>query len=275
MFGGFPAWRRKAKPTLPLPVFTEMPVRVPAVTFGGLPGSADWYPPVMIDAADVADRLLAGGYVARALEVLARLTPDAYGDYLRAFLADGLARFGSGWRYADIVVVLATLADLLQPRTYLEIGVRRGRSLCTVAAGAPAVDVYGFDLWMADYAGMDNPGAAFVEEELGRVGHRGRAVFIDGDSHVTVPRFLAEHPTLTFDLITVDGDHSELGAAQDLAWVLPRLAVGGAVVFDDISHPLHPELLGVWRTLIADQPRFSAWTYAGSGYGVGFALRKF
>jgi len=50
-----------------------------------------------------------------------------------------------------------------------------------------------------------------------------------------------------FDLITVDGDHSEEGAFDDLLNVIPHLNVGGILVFDDIAHPTHPYLLGVWK----------------------------
>ncbi len=121
---------------------------------------------------------------------------------------------------------------------------------------------------------MANPGPSFVESELKKAGFRGAATFIDGDSHQTLPAFFARNPDAAFDLITVDGDHSEIGAARDLCDVLPRLAVGGTVVFDDISHPAHPELNRVWKTLVADDQRFSTFSYREAGYGVGFAVRK-
>jgi hypothetical protein len=46
-----------------------------------------------------------------------------------------------------------------------------------------------------------------------------------------------------FDLITVDGDHTALGTWWDLADVLPHVAVGGALVFDDLLDS-SDELLG-------------------------------
>jgi len=147
--------------------------------------------------------------------------------------------------------------------------------MCPVAEFAPTCDVYGFDMWHAGHVGLDNLRSDFVRDELARFGHRGNATFVSSDSHATVATFLRDHPDLTFDLVAVDGDRSELGAAQDLAAVLPRLAIGGAIVFDDISHPTHPELLGVWRDLVADDPRYSPWSYTGSGHGVGCANRKF
>lgn len=266
---------RRPEPRLPVPHYKEMPARVPAATFPAAEDGVDWYPPVMIDGADIGDRIVSGGYIRHAVEILRSLSPDPVYIYLDKFLSEGLTRYGPTWRYADISVVLAALSDLLRPRTYLEIGVRRGRSMCTVAKFAPTCDVYGFDMWFAGYAGLDNPGPDFVRDELARFGHKGKATFVSGDSHTTVPKFLDETPDLTFELIAVDGDHSELGAAQDLADVLPRLAIGGAIVFDDISHPAHPELLGVWRELVADDPRYSPWSYTGAGHGVGCAIRKF
>ncbi|NJR64470.1 MAG: hypothetical protein HC772_02710, partial [Leptolyngbyaceae cyanobacterium CRU_2_3] len=178
------------------------------------------------------------------------LATDEYVAYLDRYYRDCLQRFGKHWYYLDIVNVLLAASKTLQPKNYLEIGVRRGRSACVVARGCPSVNVFAFDLWMPNYAGMENPGAAFVAAELKRQGHRGQMEFIDGDSHQTVPQFFDAHPDLRLDLITVDGDHSESGALDDLCNVIPRLAVGGVLVFDDIAHPEHPYLLHVWKQAI-------------------------
>jgi predicted O-methyltransferase YrrM len=121
---------------------------------------------------------------------------------------------------------------------------------------------------------MDNPGAELVQAVLDRVGHRGSRMILSGDSHREVPRLFRESPQLTFDLVTVDGDHSESGARADLETVLPRLRVGGALVFDDISHPLHPGLFTVWRTTVARHRRFATWEFDDVGYGVAVAVRR-
>jgi predicted O-methyltransferase YrrM len=130
-------------------------------------------------------------------------------------------------------------------------------------------------MWVPNYAGMENPGADFVRDELKRIGHGGPVRFVDGDSHQTLPRLFSELPNVTFDLITVDGDHSTVGATQDLCDVLPRLNIGGAIVFDDVCHPSHPELAKVWDDLVASDRRYSSFTYRDAGYGVGFAIRKY
>ncbi|CAO3439950.1 class I SAM-dependent methyltransferase [Azospirillum doebereinerae] len=235
---------------------------------------ADWYPPLMIAAEELGDRILHPAVRAEALALMERLTPDAYIAYIAAFLREGERRYGANWRYADIVTVLLELARTLRPASYLEIGVRRGRSAAAVAMQAPNCAIVGFDLWQAGYAGIENPGPDFVRDELRRFGHQGTLELVSGDSRRTVPDYLAAHPDAHFDLIVVDGDHSAEGAKQDLFNVLPRLRVGGAIVFDDIDHPAHPELQALWREAVADRPDMSSWQFRGVGYGVAFALRR-
>ena len=256
------------------PAYTEMTDTARGLVHAPAAGMANWYPSVMIGAAALGNQVLRPETVAEANSLLASLTPDDYSTYLQNFYADGLRRFGKDWGYGDIVTVLLVLARHIQPRNYLEIGVRRGRSVCTVASRAPTCDLVMFDMWVQDYAGMDNPGPSLVVAELDRIGHIGGRKFIDGNSHETLPAYFAAHPAACFDLITVDGDHSPDGAAQDLADVLPRLTLGGAIVFDDVCHPLHPELSRVWHQMVIEDPRFSSWSCNDVGYGVAFAIRR-
>jgi predicted O-methyltransferase YrrM len=122
--------------------------------------------------------------------------------------------------------------------------------------------------------GNGQPGADHVREELDRVGYKGRLDFVDGDSATTVPDFFAGHPEEAFDLITVDGDHSTEGARKDLENVIPRLKVGGALVFDDISNHSHATLESVWKDVVVNDSRFAAYSFTEVGFGVGFAIRK-
>lgn len=257
------------------PAYPPMGQAAPGSCYPPPAGAKEWYPPVMFGVDQVTHRLFSGDYVGQATALLDRLDHDDYTRYLQGFYHEGRHRFGPTWRYADIVTVLLALSDLIQPRRYLEIGVRRGRSLCAVASRTPTCDVTAFDMWIQNYAGIDNPGPTFVQTQLARVGHTGTVQFINGNSHETVPRFFAETPGTAFDLITVDGDHSPEGAAQDLRDVLPHLSIGGAVVFDDIAHPAHPDLRAVWNDLVASDPRYAAWSYDDVGYGVGMGIRKY
>ena len=112
-----------------------------------------------------------------------------------------------------------------------------------------------------------------VRSELGRVGFTGGLEFVIGDSHKVLPAFFRAHPDRYFDMITVDGDHSEAGARADLETVMTRLKIGGALVFDDISNPSHPELAGVWRDAVAHRRSYSTFAFTELGFGVGVAIR--
>jgi predicted O-methyltransferase YrrM len=237
------------------------------------PGN-QWYLPALAGPASFMPRTIGAAIVRDVLIVMNELTPDVYLDFSRNFYRAGLERFGEHWYYADINTVLLGLSRALQPENYLEIGVRRGRSMAMVASQAPMCRMYGFDLWIKDYAGMENPGEGLVHAELKRVGHQAQAQFIAGDSRATVPAFFQEHKDLYFDLITVDGDHSVEGARSDLLAVMPRLKAGGVLVFDDTSNQSHPGLADVWSATVVSHPDFAAYTFNEVGFGVGFAVRK-
>ena len=143
--------------------------------------------PALAGASTFAVAAVAPATVRRALDVLQRLTPDTYAEYLATFYRDGLERHPE-WRYADINTALLALAAGLRPQRYLEIGVRRGRSLAMVASVCPECDIVACDMFIEGYAGMDNPGPALVRSELARVDFRGGLEFVLGDSHHRVLR---------------------------------------------------------------------------------------
>ncbi|MCC9599013.1 class I SAM-dependent methyltransferase [Stieleria sp. JC731] len=233
-----------------------------------------WLEPVQVSAQTILRMATSDKTLGSIRQMMNRLTDDDYLTFLKGYYDTGRANFGDDWYYADLLTFLHAAATVLRPRRYLEIGVRRGRSLAVVSSVAPDCDVTGFDLWMENYAGMPNPGADFVFEELSNLGHRGSLELISGNSHETVPAFFDEHPGYMFDLINVDGDHSEDGARADLLTVIPRLAVGGVIVLDDITHPQHLYLEKVWDEVIGNNPAFSSAKYRELGYGVAVAVRK-
>lgn len=202
------------------------------------------------------------------------LASDQYTSYLQQYYKRCRELFGAYWRYFDIVNVLYAASKLVRPKNYLEIGVRRGRSACVVAHATPSVNIYAFDMWQQNYAGMENPGPEFVQAELKKFSHKGQLQFVNGNSHGTLPIFFRENPDLMFDLITVDGDHTAEGALQDLRDVAPKLSPGGVLCFDDISHPKHTYLLEVWQQFVRENPQLKSFEYTESGYGVAFAIRS-
>jgi len=211
---------------------------------------------------------------AEILSFHAALSTDDYVRQVDRYYRAAMDKYGSAWWHLDIVNVLYAAAKLHPPKKYLEIGVRRGRSCVVVAKAAPAVNIMACDLWMQNYAGMENPGPEFVTKELHEHGHTGKTTFLNGSSHSLLPSLFNDQPELYFDLITVDGDHSENGAYADLCNVIPRLAPGGILVFDDISHPSHPYLLDCWRRATAPYSNLLTYEYVETGYGIAFAVNS-
>lgn len=234
-----------------------------------------FYSPTILGPSTIAECASSPRTLQMVRTVLDKLEPDDYVRYLKLYLDEGRQRFGSHWKLLEIMNVLYAAAELIRPRRYLEIGVRRGRSMAMVLTACPEVEVVGFDMWMENYAGMENPGPAFVKGEMMKVAPLAKVKLIDGNSHQTVPDFLKANPATMYDLITVDGDHSERGALQDLRDVLPRLSMGGAIVFDDISHPQHPYLIKTWRKALDEDGGLASYEFTELGYGVAFAVRNF
>jgi predicted O-methyltransferase YrrM len=231
----------------------------------------DW---AVIGASTIGAVALSPSLQDEAWAVIDQLEPDPYVSYVRELIAEGRRLAGRQWRYADIISALAAATELLRPASYLEVGVRRGRSMAVVAALSTQCSIMGVDLWQPNYAGMANPGPEHVRDELAKVDFAGNLELVTGDSHQILRRLFAERPELSFDLITVDGDHSPRGAARDLRAVLPRLRIGGALVFDDISHPKHPKLACVWKKFVTADRRYSTWAFDDVGYGVAVAVRR-
>jgi predicted O-methyltransferase YrrM len=249
----------------------EVPI-VPAVCHVD-PGN-QWYDPCYASASSFSRAATHPVIIRRALAVLEQLGSDPYNRFVIEYYRRGLSTFGDNWRFADINTVLLALVERLRPRTYLEIGVRTGRSMAMVSSIADNCRLVGFDLWEDTYAGMPNPGPDFVESEVRRLGHKGAIELHTGDSAHTVPGFYQQNPNVFPELVTVDGAHDRAGATTDLQNVIRRLPIGGGLVFDDIANPSHPELRNVWKRTVEADDRFSSWTFDELGFGVAFAIRR-
>ena len=90
------------------------------------------------------------------------------------FINKGVEKFGENWLYADINTALVAIGKNINVENYMEIGVRRGRSMAMLASQSPNANFYGFDMWIEDYCGSENPGPEFVKSELEKVGYKGK-----------------------------------------------------------------------------------------------------
>lgn len=247
------------------------------------------------------------------LATLEALAPDAGNKTpLLDWLREGLV--ANDGRY-EIRSALRALARAIRPRSYLEIGTRRGWSLAQVLTESPDCRAYSFDRWIEGYGGVENPGPEFVREEMRRVApaHRGTLRFVAGNSHDTLPVFLqgvplgeseledlsvlraGEDAPRSFDLVTVDGDHTALGTWWDVTDVLPFVAIGGAIVIDDLVDTadealgdratsryasirpspadLRPSLLDVWNRLKSGLENFEFLERFDALVPIGIAIR--
>jgi predicted O-methyltransferase YrrM len=175
--------------------------------------------------------------------------------------------------YSTRLCMLGAYAMLARPKTFLEIGTRRGHSVCMVSLCArEPVNIYSFDLWQENYAGEPNPGPDFVRGEFNKTNLSSSTIqFITGNSAVTVPQFLT--PNRLMDMILVDGDHSAPGALTDLRNVINHISIGGLLAFDDITCPQF--VLGdAWRTFIQDYKNFEVFDNKECPNGCAIAIRQ-
>ena len=94
-----------------------------------------------------------------------------------------------------------------------------------------------------------------------------------GNSHQTLPQFWSDNRNpQQIDLIFVDGDHTYAGAKLDMDISFQHLADGGALVFDDISHPSHPDLEQLWEETKIRYPD-CIFIEDSSGMGTGVAFK--
>lgn len=124
------------------------------------------------------------------------------------------------------------VARFTEPIDYLEVGVCEGMSMNCVLENARVRFAVGVDNWC-----YLNGGVAQVTKTVGD--RMDRVLLIGGDSHDILPRLSHK-----FDLIYVDGDHSEEGAVRDMDDCLRLLKPKGIMLIDDLDHPAHRYLRG-------------------------------
>ncbi|MDX2259842.1 MAG: class I SAM-dependent methyltransferase [Hyphomicrobiaceae bacterium] len=143
--------------------------------------------------------------------------------------------------------VLYAIARGLEARRALEIGTHLGHSTLYLAAGLGGADAEGEGsghLDTVDIVDVNDEGARHyarfgaamsARTRLDRLGLAQRVHFHVGQSD----RHLAAGSS-RYDLIFIDGDHSETGAYFDMVGALARLADGGLIILHDYDNPDRP-----------------------------------
>lgn len=146
----------------------------------------------------------------------------------------------------NIHVALTYLNKRFSPDRVLEVGTRTGGSICPViSSGKPRI-VFCVDLWSESYAGLPNSRNFTlnqIQSNLDNERSNTSIHLIQGNSHDILPKFILK--SFKFDLINIDGDHTEEGAWQDLVDAESLLAERAILTFDDINHKDHQGLLDI------------------------------
>jgi predicted O-methyltransferase YrrM len=114
------------------------------------------------------------------------------------------------------------------PKRYLEIGTRDGGSLDAVLQHCNPQLIACCDTWGRVHGGTGRGNHNHIQEMLEDIGYDGEVIWLDGSSFDLIPQVKQ-----TFDLILVDGDHSEYGATTDIRNSWRLLEPGGLMVVDD------------------------------------------
>ncbi len=148
---------------------------------------------------------------------------------------------------------LQFVASLRKPQQYLEVGVCDGDSVKVVVEATldSLQKLVLCDTWGGEFSGTGRGTHEYVARLLADTGYKGEIQWLDGDSHQLLRPAVQGQ---SFDLILIDGDHSEAGARQDLMDCYETLTPGGFLLFDDIFH--YEWLLGIIRGFVTEHPEF-------------------
>jgi predicted O-methyltransferase YrrM len=108
-----------------------------------------------------------------------------------------------------------------------EVGFNAGFSSLAFLNADPGVRVVSFDIGQHDIV---RHAKDFIDEL-----YPGRHELIIGDSTLTVPRYAAENPAASFDLVFIDGGHTYETVAADIVNMRAISHLGTCVVVDDLT----------------------------------------
>ena len=135
------------------------------------------------------------------------------------------------------------LAKIPWVKTVCEIGFNAGHSAVSWLAANPDIFLYSFDLGYHKYT---RPIAQYLKQR-----YPGRFEIILGDSTKTLPKFIASHPTVKCDVMSIDGGHFYDIALHDFNNFRKMASARNLLHYDDYpscSHPVQAQEIGkVWE----------------------------
>jgi predicted O-methyltransferase YrrM len=131
---------------------------------------------------------------------------------------------GYSQQIAGQVATLRRLVTERRPGRILEIGFNAGHSADVLLAAAPAAHLLSFDLGRHPAVAV---GKGFIDAR-----YPGRHTLVVGDSTASVPAFTALVPDVRFEVLFIDGGHTEEVARADIV-NCGRLAAADAIVAVD------------------------------------------
>jgi hypothetical protein len=160
------------------------------------------------------------------------------------------------------------LMDLLEPRSFVELGVHKGDSyfaFCQAVTrlGLPTT-CYGVDTWQGDEHTRGYDDSIYAEFKNWHDPHyQGFSTPIRG----TFDEALAKFDDGSIDLLHIDGFHTYDAVKHDFESWLPKVSARGVVLFHDIS--VRTRMFGVWHLweqIAPGRPHFEF--HHGNGLGV-------
>lgn len=154
--------------------------------------------------------------------------------------------------------LLIALAKAHQPRRILEIGVASGNTAKQLLCAAPEAEYFGVDLFedltsdvaKAEFNGKKVMSMDEVYSRLKPFGD-GRVSLFKGNTREVLPDLCMEWSLagIEFDLIFIDGGHSEETIRSDYDCVHAVIADNGMIVFDDYYSGTYPKGMGCNNTI--------------------------
>ncbi|WP_321493265.1 class I SAM-dependent methyltransferase [uncultured Desulfobacter sp.] len=161
-------------------------------------------------------------------------------------------------RFWNIHAALSYATWKINPTSYLEIGTRTGGSMVQALQSPNLKSAVSVDLWNGEYAGMTNTlnySKKQISGYLERQKKNCEYIPIQGSSHKILPQLIDQQKK--FNLICVDGDHTEGGAWLDLVNAERLLSKKGVIIFDDLIHPSCPYMIKITKKFMDTYPEFN------------------